>query len=213
MASRLGLADSRKQKKALYESGRESRVAAASNIATTATDAHRAAWREVFSQPIPGGPTTRGFDEYFGTDVPNWPPYCFIENDRTLGIPSELLPVEKLAKNQASLQGPALPGWTLEPILPTLGDRACDFITRQAKARKPFLLYLPLTSPHTPLAVNEAWRGKSGLDNAAADLIMETDDVVGRVLNTLEDVRRRRRDAGAVHQRQRVCPIRRRGGS
>ena len=35
-----------------------------------------AAWREVFSKPILGGPTTRGFDEYFGTDVPNWPPYC-----------------------------------------------------------------------------------------------------------------------------------------
>jgi len=156
------------------------------NIATAVTDAHRAAWREVFSQPIPGGPTTRGFDEYFGTDVPNWPPYCFIENNRTAGIPSELLPVEKLKRNQASLQGPALPGWTLEPILPALGDRACEFITRQARARKPFLLYMPLTTPHTPLAVNEPWRGKSGLDNAAADLIMETDATVGRVLNTLE---------------------------
>lgn len=154
---------------------------------TTLTDAHRAAWREVFSQPIPGGPTTRGFDEYFGTDVPNWPPYCFIENNRTLGIPSERLSAEKLKKYQASRQGPALPGWTLEPILPALGDRACDFITRHAKAKKPFLLYLPLTTPHTPLAVNEAWRGKSGLDNAAADLIMETDDVVGRVLNTLDE--------------------------
>lgn len=156
------------------------------NIVTTVTDAHRTAWREVFSQPIPGGPTTRGFDEYFGTDVPNWPPYCFIENNRTVGIPSELLPVEKLRRNQASLQGPALPGWTLEPILPALGDRACDFITRQAKARTPFLLYMPLTTPHTPLAVNEPWRGKSGLDNDAADLIMETDATVGRVLNTLE---------------------------
>jgi arylsulfatase A-like enzyme len=156
------------------------------DIVTTVTDAHRSAWREVFSQPIPGGPTARGFDEYFGTEIPNWPPYCFIENDRTLGIPSELLAVERLTKNQASLQGPALPGWKFEPVLPKLADRACDFITRQAKARTPFLLYLPLTTPHTPLAVNEAWRGKSGLDNAAADLIMETDDVVGRVLSALE---------------------------
>ena len=54
-----------------------------------ATDKHRAAWHAVFSKPISGGPTTRGFDEYFGTDVPNWPPYCFIDNDRTVGIPSE----------------------------------------------------------------------------------------------------------------------------
>ena len=73
------------------------------------TDEHRAAWRAVFEQRIPGGPTERGFDEYFGTDVPNWPPYYFLENDRTIGIPSELLPEALLAKNQASLQGPALP--------------------------------------------------------------------------------------------------------
>ena len=39
-----------------------------------ASDEHRAAWQRVFSQPIVGGPTSRGFDHYFGTDVPNWPP-------------------------------------------------------------------------------------------------------------------------------------------
>jgi arylsulfatase A-like enzyme len=150
------------------------------------TDAHRATWRDVFSRPIPGGPTTRGFDEYFGTDVPNWPPYCFIENDRTVGIPSELLPAEKLVKNQASLQGPALQGWQLETILPTLGGRATDFIHRIATAKQPFLLYLPLTSPHTPLAVNEQWLGKSGL-NLYADLVMETDAIVGRVLEALRE--------------------------
>ncbi len=155
-------------------------------VSTTVTDAHRATWRDVFSRPIPGGPTTRGFDEYFGTDVPNWPPYCFIENDRTVGIPSELLPVDKLAKNQASLQGPALRDWQLEAILPTLGDRAVDFIRRQAGAKQPFLLYLPLTSPHTPLAVNGPWLGKSGL-NLYADLVIETDAVVGRVLDALRE--------------------------
>jgi arylsulfatase A-like enzyme len=58
---------------------------------TPAGEPHRAVWREVFSQPIGGGPTARGFDSYFGTDVPNHPPFCFIENDRTLGIPSEFL--------------------------------------------------------------------------------------------------------------------------
>ena len=155
-------------------------------VSSTVTAAHRATWKDVFSRPIPGGPTTRGFDEYFGTDVPNWPPYCFIENDRTVGIPSELLPAEKFVKNQASLQGPALEGWQLEAILPTLGDRAVDFIRRQAPAKQPFLLYLPLTSPHTPLAVNEPWLEKSGL-NLYADFVMETDAVVGRVLNALQE--------------------------
>ena len=153
--------------------------------ATLATEAQRAVWREVFAQPICGGPTTRGFDLYFGTDVPNHPPFCFIENDRTVGIPTEFLTARLIGDNQASIQGPALAGWTLEPILPALGDRAAAFITESAKKPEPFLLYLPLTSPHTPLSVNEAWKGKSGL-NLFADFVMETDALVGRVLEALE---------------------------
>jgi arylsulfatase A-like enzyme len=150
----------------------------------TATDDHRAAWREAFSKPIPGGPLAVGFDEYFGTDVPNWPPYCFIENDRTVGIPSDYGSPKLFVTNQASQQGPALKGWALEPILPALGKRAAAFIQREAKTPKPFLIYMPLTSPHTPLAVNDAWKGKSGL-NLYADFVMETDAIVGQVLGAL----------------------------
>src|SRR5262245_8594754 len=132
-------------------------------VVTQITHAHRAAWADVFAKPIAGGPTTRGFDEYFGTDVPNWPPYCFIENDRTLGIPTELLSRDLLIRNQASLQGPALKDWKLEPILNALGERAADFIARQAKANQPFLVYMPLTAPHTPISPSAAWRGQSSL--------------------------------------------------
>ena len=85
-----------------------------------------------FTQPIAGGPTTRGFDTYFGTDVPNWPPYCFIENDRTIGIPSVPLPAEFFRNHLASTPGPALPDWKLEAILPALTERACAFITDAA---------------------------------------------------------------------------------
>ncbi len=152
-----------------------------------ATPKHRAAWKRYYSQPIGGGPTTRGFDEYFGTDVPNWPPYCFIDNDRTVGIPSEFLPKRLFDNHLASLSGPALADWDLAAILPTLAKRATQFIHRRAKSEQPFFLYFPLTSPHTPLAVATKWQRKSGLDSAVADLIMQTDDVVGQVMQAIHD--------------------------
>jgi arylsulfatase A len=74
----------------------------------------------------------------------------------------------------------------LEGILPALATRAENFIQTQSAAKKPFLLYLPLTSPHTPLAVNAEWKGKSGLNSDYADLVMETDHVLGRVLDALK---------------------------
>ncbi len=165
------------------EAGKRANEAAAAGA--IATEQQIAAWRDIFSKPIPGGPSTRGFDLYFGTDVPNWPPFCFIENDRTLGIPTEFLPSEFMAKNQASNQGPALKDWKLEGILPALGDRTIRFIDESAQKKEPFLVYMPLTSPHTPLAVNTEWKDKSHL-NLFADLVMETDAVVGRVLDALE---------------------------
>ena len=150
-----------------------------------ATEEQRAAWKQAFSKPIKGGPTAVGFDEYFGTDVPNWPPYCFIENERTVGIPSEYANAKLFVKNQASQQGPAVKDWTLEPILPALGSRVADFIKRKSKSDKPFLIYMPLTSPHTPLSVNKPWIGKSKL-NRYADFVMETDAVVGQVLEAIK---------------------------
>lgn len=137
-----------------------------------------------FDRPIEDGPISRGFDYYFGVDVPNWPPYVFIKNDRTVGVPSETMPVLK-EPNMNSIPGPALPGWKLEAVLPRLTDEVCSYIAERSKDKEPFFLYFPLTSPHTPLAVNEPWKGKSGL-NLYADFVMETDAMVGRVLDTLD---------------------------
>ena len=150
------------------------------------TPEHVEAWRQVFSQPITGGPLDVGFDHYFGTDVPNWPPYCFIEDDRTVGIPDRFADLGLFKKNQASQQGPAIANWTLEPILPTLVERSVKYIQQRSQTDHPFLLYLSLTSPHTPLSVNKKWQGASGL-NPYADFVMETDAAVGRILLALRE--------------------------
>jgi len=130
-----------------------------------------------FTQPIKNGPTTRGFQSYFGTDVPNYPPFCFVENDRTVGIPSVAF---------GPRSGPALPGWDWHNVLPELGNRAVRFLEESAQNRaQPFFLYLPLTSPHYPVVPNPAFRGQSQAGEYG-DFVVETDAIVGQVLESLK---------------------------
>lgn len=135
-----------------------------------------------FTRPIPDGPTTRGFDLYFGTDVPNYPPYAFLENDRTVGIPSAAAPVGRDSFNMAGLM---VPGWKLVEVLPGLERRAVEYIEKAAKVGKPFFLYLPLTSPHYPVVPATAFQGKSRA-GAYGDFVVQTDHVVGEVLDALK---------------------------
>jgi arylsulfatase A len=111
-----------------------------------------------FTKPIANGPTTRGFDYYFGTDVPNYPPYCFIENDRTLGVPSVPAPLQRGAINRP---GPMLPGWSLTNIMPELTRRAVGYVEDAAQTRQPFFLYVPLTAPHYPIVPTPEFEGRS----------------------------------------------------
>ncbi len=135
-----------------------------------------------FTQPIPDGPTTRGFDLYFGTDVPNYPPYCFLENDRTVGIPSAAAPV---GRDSFNIAGPMLPDWKLVDVLPGLEKRAVEYIEKTAKGGKPFFLYLPLTSPHYPVVPAPEFKGKSKAGDYG-DFVVQTDHMVGKVLDALE---------------------------
>ena len=75
-----------------------------------------------FSAEIKNGPVTRGFDYYFGDDVPNFPPYCFIENNRTIGLPS----INK-SDTMYGNPGPMVEGWKLSAVMPALTRKAADF--------------------------------------------------------------------------------------
>ncbi len=134
-----------------------------------------------FTRPIGGGPCERGFDVYFGDDVPNFPPYCFIENDRTVGIPAALKP-----KAMFGHPGPSVPGWDLTAVMPTLASRAADYIGQRAEepGNKPFFLYMPLTAPHTPIAPTEQFRGTSQA-GLYGDFVHEVDATVGQVLEAI----------------------------
>ena len=92
----------------------------------------------------------RGFHHYFGTDVPNYPPYGFLENDRLVAQPTAwCLPDAKLF---LGYPGPMVPGWQFDQILPTLTAKAVEYVGRHAADEQPFFLYFALTSPHEPIA-------------------------------------------------------------
>ena len=136
----------------------------------------------VFDEPIAEGPTTRGFDYYFGVDAPNMSPYTFIENDRVTVQPTERFAGDK--ELMITHPGPMAPGWRFDRILSTLTEKAVDYIGQRAQAKQPFFLYFALTTPHDPIAPSEQFKGKSGI-SGVGDLIMETDWALGQVMEAL----------------------------
>ncbi len=133
--------------------------------------------KPVTAGKIQDGPTSRGFDYYFGISASlDMPPYAFIENNRFTETPT----VEKALLQGRS--GPAAAHFEAEDVLPALAKKSGEWIAGHKD--QPFFLYLALNSPHTPLAPNPDWKGKSGLGDYA-DFVMETDWVVGEVLQAL----------------------------
>lgn len=64
---------------------------------------------------IGGGPVDRGFDTYFGTDVPNFPPYTWFENDRLVEFPSAEKPDDEGVGEDSVSMLPLLQGETDRP--------------------------------------------------------------------------------------------------
>ena len=135
------------------------------------------------TKPITAGPLTAGFDYYFGTDVPNFPPYCFIENDRIVGpVPDRSKP-DDVFGNPGRMQE----GWKLEEILPALARKAVGFVEKHARedADRPFFLYFPLTAPHTPIVPAGPYLGRSRAGDYG-DFVHQVDATVGAVLAALD---------------------------
>lgn len=134
-----------------------------------------------YTRPLANGPVARGFDYYYGVDLPNFPPYVFIENDRALGIPTEPIPSGNPNINR---KGPMVKDWDPVAILPRLEERALRYIASRAGNEQPFFLYFPLTSPHYPVVPTAEFRGKSGAGDYG-DFVMQTDATVGAVMEAL----------------------------
>jgi arylsulfatase A-like enzyme len=71
-------------------------------------------------------------------------------------------------------------------VLGDLTARAVSYVRARARESKPFFLYLPLASPHTPVLPTARYAGRTGL-GPYADFVAETDASIGEVLRALEE--------------------------
>jgi arylsulfatase A-like enzyme len=145
-----------------------------------------------YGKPIRNGVNSVGFDYYYGISASlDMVPYTYIENDRVTVLPTEDrdFPLFLGREQGRCRKGPAAPGFEVENVLPDLTRKAVEYIgARASDARqgKPFFLYLPFASPHTPVAPTKEWQGRSGL-NHYGDFVMQTDSAIGEVLKALDE--------------------------
>jgi len=139
-----------------------------------------------WTKRFPGGPLDQGFDHYFGDGTINFPPYCWIEGDRFVTIPSKpVIKSRPLAGGGGFRAGPMAEGWNPYDILPTITEKTVEWIGEQ-KGDQPFFAYLAFNSPHYPIVPNKEFHGKSKA-GYYGDFVIETDAMVGKVMDVLKE--------------------------
>ncbi len=139
-----------------------------------------------YQRPLIIGPSQFGFDDSFilpgSLDMF---PYAFVRDNQWVG--------EVTAQKGWSAfhrVGPAAQDFEDVKVLDTFSREAERFIRASAAATSqgtPFFLYLALTAPHTPVSPSAEFAGRSRL-GVYGDFVMETDDCIGRVLATLDEL-------------------------
>lgn len=138
-----------------------------------------------FSKPIANGPTTRGFDYFYGIIASlDMPPYVYVENDMPTALPNR--ETENKGKYSWWRKGPTASDFVHGEVLPNFVNRSCNYIKKKADNGKPFFLYLALPAPHTPILPLKEYQGKSGL-SPYGDFVLMVDDMVGKVMKALDE--------------------------
>lgn len=136
-----------------------------------------------FSKPVEHGPTTLGFDYFYGiAGSLDMPPYVYVENDLPTAPPDRETVHTGM---QFWRKGPTGADFDHEQTLPNLITRAERYILEKAREDRPFFLYLPLPAPHTPILPIKEFQGKSDL-NPYGDFVLMVDAMVGRVMQALD---------------------------
>ena len=139
-----------------------------------------------FSRPIISGPNELGFDRFFGTSActTDDPPFCFIDDNRTIGIPK---PVSDQDPADEGRTLHMVPGWRHEDADTRYTAEAIDFVEKHVKKRPndPFFLYFPVSVPHIPWLPPDFVKGKSQA-GPRGDQVVLMDWIVGQIAKTLD---------------------------
>ncbi|QGJ71515.1 Cerebroside-sulfatase [Planctomycetales bacterium 10988] len=139
-----------------------------------------------FERDLTGGPNDVGFDIYFGISASlDMSPYAYLSNRRVETLPTEWHDEIEDTIFLNGVPGVKSPGFDVHDVLHRFGDEAVKVIEEQANSSKPLLMYLPLNSPHLPVAPQGSSKGKSDA-GMYGDFVWETDEVVGRVMDALD---------------------------
>ncbi|MEM9015729.1 MAG: arylsulfatase [Verrucomicrobiota bacterium] len=143
-----------------------------------------------WDRAIPDGPLAHGFDHYFGDTVINFPPYCWIEDDRVVSPPSLIMDTEVFKPIKEGRwefrPGPMIEGWDPYENIPETTRRGVEYIAAAAEKEEPFFLYFAYPSPHAPIIPNDEFDGKTTA-GPYGDFVYETDDSIGQLLEALEE--------------------------
>ena len=120
-------------------------------------------------------PTRHGFDRYLGL------PYSNDMMKKHVGSDKPVVPLMRDEKVIEMLAGPEQ-----DRLTERYTDEAVRFITENIT--RPFFLYMPHTAVHVPVHPGGNFRGKSKNGNFG-DWVEEVDWSVGRVLDTLRDLK------------------------
>lgn len=144
-----------------------------------------------FSVPPTDGPLNHGFDySYILPASLDMPPYCYLENHKLTAPLSEQSPGSNPANGTTGAfwrAGLMSEGYEFEQVTPTFTQKAISFIRKQSATEKPFFLYLPFPSPHTPWLPLPEYRGTSKAGEYG-DFVQMVDAEVGKVLKTLTEL-------------------------
>jgi arylsulfatase A-like enzyme len=144
-----------------------------------------------FSQAPADGPNNHGFDySYILPASLDMPPYCYLENNKLTAPLTAQTPGSNPANGTTGAfwrAGLMSTDFVFDQVTPKFTQKAISFIQNQATSDKPFFLYVPFPSPHTPWLPLPEYNGTSGAGEYG-DFVKMVDTEVGKILKTLTEL-------------------------